>query len=363
MTDLERLKDRPPARLVLVAGVLLGTPMVCAAVALYRHGEVVCCVLQLVAAPVAAVACGRLLRLYRRRVAGARAVSDAVQQVLLRPLPSRIGGLDLASVYRACGGQARVGGDLYAVARADAATRVVIGDVRGRGLPSFLDVIAILGAFREWAPQPVTLAELSARLEESFLRYLAEADGHPSCDADERFATLLVLEVPDGESVARMVNFGHPPPVRARSGEPAFLQGTSCPPLGLSPLCDVRAHESAFELGPDDTLLLYTDGLIEARDSTGGCFPLLERAATWTWHDERRCCEERLHDILGEILDDVVAHCGTLPADDLAMIALARHGDGGAARVPRPAGPGRPEGAGPAGQPPAMRRHVTGDMP
>ncbi|MFJ5221253.1 SpoIIE family protein phosphatase [Streptomyces sp. NPDC088354] len=101
----------------------------------------------------------------------------------------------VASVYRASGGRARVGGDLYAVARADAVTRVIIGDVRGRGLSSFLDVIAVLGAFREWAPQALSLTELSARLEESFLRHLA--DSHD--EADECFVTALILEVPDSE--------------------------------------------------------------------------------------------------------------------------------------------------------------------
>ncbi|MFD8079127.1 PP2C family protein-serine/threonine phosphatase [Streptomyces sp. NPDC059718] len=207
-------------------------------------------------------------------------------------------------------------------------------------MPSFLDVIAILSAFREWAPQPVSLVELSARLEESFLRYLADADGGTGSDADERFATALILEVPDGETDARMVNFGHPPPVRARPGELALLPGTPCPPLGLSPLCDLRAHESAFELGPHDTLLLYTDGLIEARDCSGASFPFLERATTWTWQDRQPLVHDRLRNVLGEILEDIVTHCGALPADDLAMIALARHQEGRKAVLPHPADSG-----------------------
>lgn len=322
-----------------IAGTLLGVLTVWAAVPLRGRVKAACHVLQRIAGLAAAVACGRLYRLYRQRVASALAVSDAMQEALLRPLPSRVGGLDLASVYRACGGQARVGGDLYAVARADAATRIIIGDVRGRGLSSFLDVIAILGAFREWAPQPVSLVELSTRLEESFLRYLSDADDGTRCDADEGFATALILEVPDGEPDARMVNFGHPSPVRARPGEPALLPGTPCPPLGLSPLCDIRAHESAFELGPHDTLLLYTDGLIEARDCSGASFPFPERATTWTWQDRRSFCHDRLHNVLAEILEDIVAHCGALPADDLAMIALARHGEGSGAVLPHPADP------------------------
>ncbi|MDX3071066.1 PP2C family protein-serine/threonine phosphatase [Streptomyces sp. MI02-7b] len=172
---------------------------------------------------------------------------------------------------------------------------------------------------------------MSARLEASFLRHLADAHD----DADERFVTALLLEVPDREPLAHMVNYGHPPLVRARRGDVALLPGHPCPPLGLSSLCDVRAHESVFELGPDDTLLLYTDGLIEARDRAGVCFPLLERAATWTWNDRLRRSQDRLRGVLGQILDDVVAHCGALPADDLALIALARRGEEGTAALPR----------------------------
>ncbi|MDX3071065.1 hypothetical protein [Streptomyces sp. MI02-7b] len=144
MTDpgefADRSAKRPWVRHVMVAGTLLGTLAVCAAVPPGCHPGPASYALRLVPASEAAVACGWLHRRCRRLVADACAVSDAVQDVLLRPLPSRVGGLALASVYRASGGRARVGGDLYAVARADAATRVIIGDVRGRGLSSFLDV-------------------------------------------------------------------------------------------------------------------------------------------------------------------------------------------------------------------------------
>ncbi|MGW2070456.1 PP2C family protein-serine/threonine phosphatase [Streptomyces sp. NPDC001953] len=340
MTDLGQSDDgpeeKPLSRLAIIGGTLLAILSVCAALPLCGHLKVACYVVRLATAPGAAFGFGWLHRRWRRQLAGARAVSDAVKGVLLRPLPPRIGGLVLASVYRASGGQARVGGDLYAVARADASTRIIIGDVRGRGLSSFLDVIAILGAFREWAPQAGCLAELSSHLEESFVRYLAEADDGARSDVDERFATALVLDVPDGGLPARMVNFGHPPPIRARPGEVALLSGTPCPPLGLSTLCDVRAHENSFEFGPRDTLLLYTDGLIEARDCVGAYFPLLERAATWMWNDRLSSCHERLRHVLGEILEDIVDYCGAMPADDLAMIALARRIDGGTVALPHP---------------------------
>ncbi|WP_053764187.1 PP2C family protein-serine/threonine phosphatase [Streptomyces sp. AS58] len=346
MTHPEYWDDQVVTRLERMAGALLGVVAVCTAVPLRGRAKAACRALRLLAAPAAVAACGRLLGLYRRRAADAFAVSDAVQGVLLRRLPPRVGSVNLASVYRACGGRARVGGDLYAVVRSDAATRIIIGDVRGRGLPSFHDVIAIVAAFREWAPQPISLVDLSARLEESFVRYLSDADDDANRDTDERFATALILEFPDSEPDARMVNFGHPPPVRARAGKLGLLPGTPCAPLGLSSLRDLRPDESSFELGPHDTLLLYTDGLIEARDRNGKYFPFVDRATKWTWHDPHSRSEDRLHNILGEILVDIVVHCGALPADDLAMIALARHPDSGQGALPHPAEPDPSEGTG-----------------
>lgn len=96
--------------------------------------------------------------------------------------------------------------------------------------------------------------------------------------------------------------------------------------------------EERFELCPGDTLLLYTDGLMEARDAAGRCYPLLERATTWRWIREGTPGHVCLPDVLGEILEDVVEHSGALPEDDLAMVALTRVEEPSAAVLSRSAG-------------------------
>lgn len=77
-----------------------------------------------------------------------RSVSDATQRVVLRPLPDRAGPVSIASEYRSAEADTRIGGDLYAVARSSDSTRLVIGDVRGKGLASISDTAIMLGAFR-----------------------------------------------------------------------------------------------------------------------------------------------------------------------------------------------------------------------
>ncbi|MEU1621107.1 PP2C family protein-serine/threonine phosphatase [Streptomyces sp. NPDC005722] len=352
MPDIEQFEEdsddgRPMRNLAVVGGVvwILALCAVCVTLPLYSHPSLACGLAPLVTAGVVAMVMGRVKDRHRHGAARARAVAETVRRTLLRPLPERIGALGLASVYRACGGRGQVGGDLYAVSRNGRTTRLIIGDVCGKGLPTFEDVAAVLGAFREWAPRAANLTELSARLEESFLRHLAESEDGAR-DTDERFVTALLLEVRDGERLARLVNHGHPPPVRARGGNVALVAGCPSPPLGLRALRECGTVEECFELAAGDTLLLYTDGLVEARDAAGHCYPLLDRATAWRWVRHGLAHHDRLPDALGEILRDLVEHAGALPADDLAMVALTRVEEPAAAALPRPAGEARREDTG-----------------
>lgn len=111
----------------------------------------------------------RLRERQQRQLTQVRSVSEAAQRVLLRPLPRCIGPLKVASVYLAAEAEAHIGGDLYAAARTDDGTRLVIGDVRGKGLSSISDAAVLLGAFREAAistpplpNSPATWKEASA---------------------------------------------------------------------------------------------------------------------------------------------------------------------------------------------------------
>ncbi|MGH3310892.1 MAG: hypothetical protein ACRDP3_09935 [Streptomyces sp.] len=76
----------------------------------------------------------------RRELQQVRYVSETAQRLVMRPLPEKIGPLRVASMYLAAEAEALVGGDLYAVARTGTSTRLIIGDVRGKGMPPFGDV-------------------------------------------------------------------------------------------------------------------------------------------------------------------------------------------------------------------------------
>lgn len=80
-----------------------------------------------------------------------RLVADTAQKVLLRPLPRRIKNIEIESLYLAAQEQARIGGDFYEAADTPYGVRLLIGDVRGKGLSAVGAASAVISCFREAA--------------------------------------------------------------------------------------------------------------------------------------------------------------------------------------------------------------------
>ncbi|WP_225829701.1 PP2C family protein-serine/threonine phosphatase [Streptomyces sp. NK08204] len=248
------------------------------------------------------------------QLAQVRTVAEAAQHVLMWPLPEQIGPLRIASLYLAAEDEAQIGGDLYAVTRSDGGVRMLIGDVRGKGLPAIGEAALLLGAFRESAHRHIPLPELAATLDRSVSRYAADLE--PQEQAGERFATALLVDIPDQDPVTHMTSCGHPPPMLLSPGHVVtFPSLHPSPPLGVE-------HDSAehtldvFSFEAGDTLLLYTDGVVEARDAHGRFYPLAERAARWT--------DESPEALVHHLRHDLLAHAGGRLDDDAALIALHR---------------------------------------
>ncbi len=168
-----------------------------------------------------------------RELNRARSVAETAQLVLLRPPPRRIGPLRVAWRYLAAEDETRIGGDLFAIARSDCGTRVIIGDVRGKGLAAIGEASMVLGAFREGAHRYATLPDLAAALEVSVckdLEHVADTEHDPG----EHFITALLLDIPDHGSHAEMVNFGHPSPLLLDDHQVTALHARRpVPPLGV----------------------------------------------------------------------------------------------------------------------------------
>lgn len=239
-----------------------------------------------------------------------RTVAEVAQRVLLRALPSDLVSLRSAVRYVAAAAEARIGGDLYEVMTTPFGDRLIIGDVRGKGLPAVEAAADVLGIFREAAHQEGDLAAIAARINAGLAR-------RPQSEYEE-FVTAVLVSVAPGSTQAELVNCGHPSPLRVHDGVVTTLAPPErIPPLGLLDMTTDKVSVYKVDFAPGDMMLLYTDGTTEARDRDGVFFRLDEPHPSWA----------RLPDpdpLLDHILRAVHEHAGPRLGDDLALLAVKR---------------------------------------
>ncbi|QKV96473.1 serine/threonine-protein phosphatase [Streptomyces sp. NA02950] len=245
-------------------------------------------------------------------------VAEAAQQVLLRPLPSRSGPLEIAHLYLPAEEEAEMGGDLYAAARTSHSTRLLIADVRGKGLAAISHAALLLGAFRAAAHRQATLRNLAVHLDGAMRWDSAQWRNREEPDTEESFATAMLLDIPDEEPVVRFITCGHPPALRlGGSGVSVLPARVGQLPLGLARLAGPPEYETeTFPFERGELLLLYTDGVVEARDADGAFYPLTERAAAWRRH--------RPEEVVRQLRENLIAHVDGHLGDDAAAVAVRR---------------------------------------
>lgn len=246
-----------------------------------------------------------------QELAGVRSIAEVAQRVLLRPVPLTAGPLQAAVSYTSAVAEARIGGDLYEVVPSRHGVRVIVGDVQGKGLAAVETAAVVLGAFREAAHDEPDLVGVGERLERSVAR---ELDG-------EKFVTAILAEIGTGHE-AVLLNYGHPAPMVVRQdGTTDFPQPPAYAlPLGLGAHGSDGPEPYRVDFAPGEQLLLYTDGVSEARDETGRFYLVDERAHLLKDPDAHRALEA--------LRADLAQHSDGPPHDDAAMLLLRYHGHG-----------------------------------
>ncbi|WP_435854659.1 PP2C family protein-serine/threonine phosphatase [Streptomyces triculaminicus] len=265
-----------------------------------------------------AVVVNRLMYYSDLRLQSARRVALAVQRAILPEPPAAVGALRIAVRYQSAVKDAQIGGDLYGVQDTPYGMRCVVGDVRGKGMEAVKAVDVALGAFREAADEEATLAGIAARLERALIR---EAERRSGFERTEGFVTGVLAEIPPTGDELRLINRGHPAPLLLHGGtvrtadppEPALPLALAEPGTG-----EDLVHTVPFP--PGTTLLLYTDGLTEARDRAGAFYDPVTRLTGRDLPDPDTLLDTLLH--------DVDRHTDGRITDDMALLAVT-HGAGG----------------------------------
>ena len=183
------------------------------------------------------------------RTAAELEAAQRVQSLLLRAAQSPAPPFHIDAVYRPA---QEVGGDFFHTARFQQCTRIVVGDVSGKGLGAAMLVSAVIGA----------LDSMPAAQPAAVLRAL----NHLLLDRQQGgFATCLCALV-DASGALTLANAGHLAPYR--KGEEMNIEPGL--PLGVAPETDFV--ETQLALQPGDTLTFLSDGVVEARSAGGELF-------------------------------------------------------------------------------------------
>jgi phosphoserine phosphatase RsbU/P len=231
------------------------------------------------------------------------AIAQASQLALLPPLPPEMTGINIAARYGSATRDAAVGGDLYEIIPTSHGIRVIIGDVRGKGLEAIMLARHVLSAFRRSAVARPALEQVADEVSRVIGPHLGEED----------FVTAALVQITPGGDLT-IVNCGHHPPLlRHCGGLQALTDGKAALPLGL----EDNFVPFTARWSPGDRLLLFTDGLIESRDRHGDFLPEQEIAAALLAAD----CDQALDTLMTAVHRYTDGHSH----DDMALLLL-EHG-------------------------------------
>ena len=240
---------------------------------------------------------GRLLEVYERE----HRIAETLQRSLLPERLPPIDGLEMAARYLPGARGAAVGGDWYDVLeRPDGRVALVVGDVVGHGLRAAASMGQLRNAFRAYGMVEASPAEVVARINRLVMS-----------GVEQVMATVLYLVLDRETGEVAFSAAGHPPPLVIAPDGPRFLDGGRSVPIGAA---DPAVFREATALLPrGSALMLYTDGLVERRDT-----PLAERldqlaaAAGAAGDDLAGLCERVIDAVLGD----------AEPGDDVALLAV-----------------------------------------
>jgi serine phosphatase RsbU (regulator of sigma subunit)/predicted ester cyclase len=249
-------------------------------------------------------------RIARERVEQELEVARSIQQASLPKEVPEPQGWRISPYYRPA---REVGGDFYDFhLLSDGRLGVVVGDATGKGVPAALVMSTTLGMLQLAArtlasPSP---GEVLAQVNETLLERIPQ----------NMFVTCFYAILEPESATLRYANAGHDPPYVRRSGDYAEELRARGMPLGL--MAGMEYEEEELSLDEGESVLFYSDGLVEAHDPQGEMFGFPRLRALVAEHGE----EGSLRDFLMEELYSFVGE-GWEQEDDITLLTLRRSWD------------------------------------
>jgi serine phosphatase RsbU (regulator of sigma subunit)/CheY-like chemotaxis protein/anti-sigma regulatory factor (Ser/Thr protein kinase) len=238
-----------------------------------------------------------------QRFAHGRQLVETLQRSLLPDRLPHHPRLELAARYLPSGLAPQIGGDWYDALELDRdRTAVMIGDVVGHGVRAATTMSELRNALRAFAVEGHSPGAALHQLDR-----VVHATFGPGM-----IATVLFLIIDASKGTVAISRAGHPPPaLRSADGEIRFLETGGTLPLGIDDR--VKADEAEYDVHPGDTLLLFTDGLVERRrESINTGFDRLREAFTNAPTDVEELCDF----VLERTVSEQASH------DDIAVLAV-----------------------------------------
>ena len=238
--------------------------------------------------------------------ARAQELARTLQSSLIPPEPPSIPFVDVGAVYRPAGAGDEVGGDFYDVFETgDGEWAVVLGDVCGKGAEAAAVTALARYTIRAAAIQDPSPGHVLRTLNAAILRQ------HP-----ERFCTAAYLRVVWAEGVVATTVClgGHPPPILLRPDggvEPVGRAGSL-----LGAFDDIDLDEVAVPLRPGEAIVLYTDGITEARSGAGPFFGDDRLVASLAG------ASGSAHDVAEHLAAEALGFQDGIARDDIAVLVL-----------------------------------------
>jgi PAS domain S-box-containing protein len=182
-------------------------------------------------------------------------IASTLQQSLLPAALPALEGAEVASLYRPAGDGTEVGGDFFDVIDTGGGYALVLGDVCGKGAEAAAVTSLIRYSIRAFLLHETCPPRVLELVNDAMLRE----------DLDSRFATAATVWVASAGSSwrAQVCTAGHPRPLLIDAAGKVTLLGEPGTLLGVFE--DLELEHFEVELAPGDTLVLYTDGLLDSQ--------------------------------------------------------------------------------------------------